>query len=215
LTEKEESAYQRFAEVCEEIYNKFSPHKISDRMNQIKSSPAITATLNFMIMVYDLLSIHGVMKFNKNVTPDLYRHMNDIQEQTGRKLVLMRLLLDGVKATKMELLSGVTVHPLPDFREPEYKTMASKTPAPVDPDEEEFEERDPSEVQSEEPPDDSSNPWNAPQDPSAVPDDSSNQPQSVGPGGPFFDPDVVPESGTPVDPPVNPPDSIDELPDEP
>jgi hypothetical protein len=34
--------------------------------------------------------------------------------------------------------------------------------------------------------------------------------QHVGPGGPDFDPSVQPQSGTPVDTPINPPASIEE-----
>jgi hypothetical protein len=59
--------------------------------------------------------------------------------------------------------------------------MTTKTPDPVDPDDEEFESQDPSSGE-----------------------------HHIGPGGPDFDDSVQPESGTPVDPPSNPPDSIEE-----
>jgi hypothetical protein len=189
LTEKEDDAYLQFSEACKEVYDKFSPVKINDRMDQLKSSPALTAVLRFMVMIHDLLGIYGVMKFNKNIASALYQHLDDVQEQTGQKLPLARVLLDGIKATKMELLSGVTVHPLPEFHEPEYQTMASKTPPPADP--EEF----------------------APSDPPVPPEGvEPPPPQSVGPGGPYLDHSVIPQSGTPVDDPVNPPDSIHESP---
>jgi hypothetical protein len=143
-----------------------------------------------MVMTHDLLEIYGVMQFNKQMAPTLYKHLDDVQDQTGQKLPLARVLLDGIKLTKMELLSGVTVHPLPAFKEPEYQTMAKKTPDPVDPDEEAFEEQS----------DDFAGEREAVQE----------IPTSVGPGGPDFDPNVQPQSGTPVDQPSNPPASVEE-----
>lgn len=187
LTEKEADAYLQFSEACKEVYDEFSPVNIDDRLEQLKPGPALTAVLRFMVMMHDLLGIHGVMKFNKYVASKLYKHLNDVQDRTGQKLPLARVLLDGVKATNMELLSGVTVHPLPDFKEPEYKTMPSKMPLPADdPNDEGFEEQDP------------------------PPDPPQDLTKGVGPGGPSFDPNVIPQSGTPVDPPLFPPDSIEE-----
>jgi len=189
MTEEQTKAYMTFSEECKEVYEKFSKGKMDARILELKSTPALILVVRLMIMLHDLLKMYGVMQFNKHVSPTLYQHLDEIQDKTGVKLPLVRVLLDGIKATKMELLSGVTVHPLPDFKEPEYKIMAAKTPDPLNSDDEGFEPQDPAEGGR---------------------DESSQPPSHVGPGGPDFDDSVQPQSGTPVDPPVNPPDSVEE-----
>jgi hypothetical protein len=121
MTEEQAQAYMQFSEACKEVYKKFSKGNIDIRVIQLKSSPALIAVIHFMILMHDLLKMYGVMQFNKHVSPTLYKYLDDIQEQTGQTLPLARVLLDGIKTTKMELLSGVTVHPLPEFEEPKYK----------------------------------------------------------------------------------------------
>lgn len=49
----------------------------------------------------------------------------------------------------------------------------------------------------------------------STPDDKAPETQDTGeqnpgPGGPEFDPSIIPDCGTPVEPPVDPPPSIDE-----
>jgi hypothetical protein len=193
MTEDQTKAYALFSESCKEVYEKFSKEKIDTRLIQLKSSPALVAVVRFMVMMHDLLRMYGVMQFNKHVSSELYKHLDEVQERTGQKLPLARVLLDGIKMTKMELLSGVKVHPLPDFEEPEYKTMTKKTPDPVEPDDEEFETQSTSGEEQDVPAEES-------------PFGTSH----VGPGGPDFDDSVVPQSGTPVDPPINPPASAEE-----
>jgi hypothetical protein len=204
MTTEQTQAYLQFSEACKEVYDKYSKGTIDIRVTQLKSSPALVAVVRFMVMLHDLLKVYGVMQFNKHVSPTLYKHLDDIQAKTGQELPLARVLLDGIKTTKMELLSGVTVHPLPDFKEPEYKAMTRRTPDPddpVDPPDEGVEQPD---TTGEEQESEESSPLLS-QDPE----------QHLGPGGPEFDEEVQPQSGTPVDSPVNPPASVEEeLPEE-
>ena len=201
MTVEQTQAYMQFSEACKGVYEKFSTEKIDDRVTQLKSSPALISVVRFMVMLHDLLRMYGVMKFNKNVSPTLYKYLDDIQEKTGQKLPLARVLLDGIKTTKMELLSGVTVHPLPEFKEPEYEIVPIRRPHPFDSADEEFENQ--------------GNPGGKHEDPLEETSETSSQeaPQghsNVGPGGPFMDENVQPQSGIPVDQPVNPPTSVDE-----
>jgi hypothetical protein len=126
LKKEQAQAYAQFSEACKKVYEKFFKHKINTRVAQLESSQALVAVIRFMVMMHDLLEVYGVMQFNKHVSPTLYKHLDDVQEKTGQKLPLARVLLDGVKTTKMELLSGVTVHPLPEFEEPKYKIVIPK-----------------------------------------------------------------------------------------
>jgi hypothetical protein len=206
LTAEQTQAYLKFSESCKEIYDKFSKTKMDVRVAQLKTSPALVAVIRFMVMTHDLLELYGVMQFNKNVAPILYKHLDDVQEETGQKLPLARVLLDGIKWTKMELLSGVTHHPLPDFEEPEYKTRKVKIPDPVtaldepedktmmpDQEEEDFEPQETYEDEGFEPP--------------VTP---GEMPSHVGPGGPDFDDSIKPQTGTPFEPPTNLPVSTEE-----
>jgi hypothetical protein len=206
MTEEQTQAYMKFSEACKEVYDQFGPDKIDTRLIELKSSPALIAVVRFMVMLHDLLRMHGVMKFNKLVSPTLYKHLDAIQEQTGQELPLARVLLDGIKMTKMELLSGVTPHPLPDFQEPEYTTGRTKIPDPAD-DSEEPEEKTVMPDQKDDEFESQESPEGEEAEPAGTP---GEVPSHVGPGGPYFDDSVQPQSGTPIEPPKNLPVSIDE-----
>lgn len=126
LTEAEAQAYMMFSNGCKKVYEKFFKFTIDDRVAQNESTHASLAMIRFMVMMHDLLEVYGVMQFNRYVSPTLYEYLDEVQDKTGQKLPLARVMLDGVKSTKMELLSGVTVHPLPEFEEPEYKIVTPK-----------------------------------------------------------------------------------------
>jgi hypothetical protein len=190
LTEEQAQAYMQFSDACKKIYDKSFKSKIDTRITQLESSPALVAVVRFMVMVHDFLEVYGVMQFNKNISPTLYEHLNDIQDKTGQTLPLARVLLDGIKATKMELLANVTVHPLPEFIEPEYEAMTQEKSDPGNPADAEFAEPDDAEFAEPEP---------------ADPEGEHDAPSHVGPGGPDFDDSVQPQSGTPIDPVDAPP----------
>jgi len=178
MTTEQVKAYTQFSNACKKVYEEHSGEDLDWRLRQLKASPHLIMAISFVVTLHDLLKMYGVMKFNKDVAPTLYESLESIQEKTGQSMPLAKVLLDGIKATKMELLSGVTVHPLPDFKEPEFKTMTKKTPDPAEEPEK----------------------TNGPENTDVPAIDPS---QNVGPGGPWLDHSNPPEPGTALDePPV-------------